>query len=103
MTKPATVHVHLQEGFEAEPVRVSIDDRVVLDAPQVRTKPQIGLAHTLEADTTAAHIVVHIELGRRHTARRVEVDPLRTPWVGVSVGENGEVQVRTQSEPFGYL
>lgn len=103
MTKPATVHVHLQEGFEAEPVRVSIDDRVVLDDPAVRTKPQIGLAHTFEADTTAAHIVVHVELGGRHTERRVEVDPQRTPWVGVSVGDNGEVLVRMQSEPFGYL
>lgn len=103
MTKPATVHVHLQEGFEAEPVRVSIDDRVVLDDPAVRTKPQIGLAHTLEADTTAEHIVVHVELDRRHTERRVEVDPQRTPWVGVSVGHNGEVLVRMQSEPFGYL
>lgn len=103
MPARAMVQVHLQEGFEAEPVRVSIDDTVVLDEPQVRTKTQTGLAQILETDTTSSHIAVHVELAGRHTERTVEIDPARTPYVGVSVAANGEVVIRTQAEPFGYL
>lgn len=103
MPSPTMFQVHLQEGFEAEPVRISIDDAVVLDEPQVRTKPQIGLAQIIEADTTATSIAVHVEFGGRHTEQTVQVEPASTPYVGVSVGANGDVLIRTQAEPFGYL
>jgi hypothetical protein len=46
---------------------------------------------------------VHVELAGRHTEQTVQVEPQRTPYVGVSVGTHGEVLIRTQAEPFGYL
>ncbi len=103
MSQHPTVHVHLQEGFEAERVIVSIDDTVVLDDPKVRTKPQIGLARTIEADTTAEVVSVHVDMAERKTKGTVRIQPQATPFVGVSILDTGQVQFRTQAEPFGYL
>ena len=103
MPQHTTMHVHLQEGFEAERVIVSIDGTVLLDDPDVRTKPQIGLARATEADTTADAVTVRIDLEARHANGTVRVQPKATPFVGVSISSSGEVQFRTQAEPFGYL
>ena len=103
MPPRTTVHVHLQEGFETERVIVSIDDTVVLDDPTVRTKTQIGLARTFEADTTADAISVHVELAGRHETATLTLRPNATPYVGVSVSDSGQVEFRTQAEPFGYV
>jgi hypothetical protein len=103
MPQRTTVHVHLQEGFEAEHVIVSIDDTVVLDDPTVRTKPQIGLARTTETETSADPVTVHVELAGRHAERSVQVRPQLTPFIGVSVSADGQVQFRMQAEPFGYV
>jgi hypothetical protein len=102
----ATLHIHLQDGFVGEPVVVQIGSRVVLDTPNARTKPQIGLATTAKpVDVPAGKQDVIVRLpGRSADVCTLEVnvsDPVT--YVGISVDESGIVTHREWTERRAYL
>lgn len=99
-----TMHLHLREGFVGERVVVHVDDEVAYDAPNVRTRTQIGLAATQEVPVPAGRpVVLRVELPGRGRTHTVRVDPARTPYVGVSVDAAGDVDVVCTADAFGYV
>jgi hypothetical protein len=99
----STLHLHLREGFVGEPVLVHVDDTLVFDAPDVRTRPQLGLAAMREVDVPGDAIALRVELPARDRTHTVRVNVARTPYVGISVNAAGEVDVVCTAEAFGYV
>lgn len=98
-----TMHLHLREGFVGERVVVRVDDEVALDASDVRTRPQLGLATMREVEVPAGSHVLRVELPGRARTHTVSVNVARTPYVGVSVDAEGEVAIVCTAEAFGYV
>jgi hypothetical protein len=98
-----TMHLHLREGFVGERVVVRVDDDLAFDAPDVRTRPQLGLAARREVNVPAGAHALRVELPGRDRTHTVRVDVARTPYVGVSVDAAGEVEVVCTAQAFGYV
>lgn len=98
-----TLHVHLREGFEKERVVVYVNDAVALDVPDVRTRPQLGLAGMHEVSVPAGRVDVRVELPGRGRSLTTSVDAARTPYLGVSVGPQGDPDVVSTATAFGYV
>lgn len=96
------VTLDLREGFRADSVvlRAAGMDPLALDG--VTTKLQVGRARSLALPGTLA--VLEVELPQRRVAGRIELDPRRPLWVGVSLSRDGKrLEVIQQAEPFGYV
>lgn len=98
-----TLQVHLREGFEGERVVVVVGDRTVLDAPDVRTRMQLGLAQIVEAEVPDAPTTVRVEVPGRARTCTLTVDPGRTPTIGVSIDARGEIDAVPTAETLGYV
>jgi hypothetical protein len=98
-----TLHLHLREGFVGERVVVRVDDAVAFDAPDVRTRPQLGLAAMRELEVPTGSHALRVELPGRARTHTVSVNVARTPYVGVSVDAAGDVDVICTAQAFGYV
>ncbi|MGZ8376412.1 MAG: hypothetical protein ACXWZS_04170 [Gemmatirosa sp.] len=98
-----TLHLHLRDGFVGERVVVRVDDDVAFDAPDVRTRPQLGLAAMRELDVPSGAHALRVELPGRDRTHTTSVNAARTPYVGVSVNAAGEVEVVCTAQAFGYV
>ena len=98
-----TLHVHLRDGFEDEPVVVRVNDAVALDEVGVRTRPQLGLAAIHELSVPDGPLDVRIELPGRARTHALTVDATRMPYLGVSVGPDGGPDVVSTADAFGYV
>lgn len=97
----ALLHVDLQEGFESEPVAVSVNGQDALRKPAVRTRTQIGLADSFELTLPPGDTRVAVT-ARGKTATLVL--PLQDAlYVGISLTPEGEIVHRTSLQAFGYL
>lgn len=97
------LRVSLEEGFSGDDVTVRIAGKTAFKAPELRTRLQIGLADQFTVDVPDGDVDVTIEVPDRgiHHHRNVPVNG--STYVGISVGEMGDVEMRTSSEPFGYV
>ena len=99
----ATLHVHLQDGFTDDHVRIDVDGRVACDQPHVRTRPQLGLAEAFELEVPAGALAVRVQLPGRGVERSIVVDPSTTPYLGLSLSPDGELTHRLSDTTFGYV
>ncbi|WHO38561.1 hypothetical protein PMI04_018785 [Sphingobium sp. AP49] len=103
MSDDRKIMLALQEGFKDDSVRISVGDRLVHWLDHVKTRTQLGLAHTLELNLPAGNDPVQVELPGKDV--RISIDPGRTDalYWGVSVSPNGKAMyVKRSAEPFGY-
>ena len=97
------MEVHLQEGFDSEPVVLRINGRTVFEEDVVTTNLMLGVATTFEVDLAGAPgpLEVEVVLPARDVDERISL--LRPPpQLGLSV-QGGRVVARVADEPFGYL
>lgn len=97
------MEVHLQEGFDAEPVVVRINGRSVFEEDVVTTNLMLGFATTFEVDLAGAPgpLEVAVVLPARDVDERINL--ARPPQqLGLSV-QGGRVVARVADEPFGYM
>lgn len=97
------LHVDLQDGFQGEAVVVRIDGREVFSSESVSTDFRIGLAESFEVKGLSGAIEFEVHLPAQAVTERLRVDIEKTPYIGVSVTQEGRVQVRVGAEPFGYV
>jgi len=95
------LHVDLQEGFEAEPVVVSVNGQEVFRKTAVNTRTQIGLADSFELTLPQGDTSVHVSA--RGTTARFIVPLQDTTYVGVSITPDGEIVHQVSRRAFGYL
>ena len=99
----ATLHVHLQDGFTDDHVRVDVDGGTACDRTHVRTRPQLGLAEALELDVPAGAVTVRVQVAGRGVDRSIVVDAAETPYLGLSLSPAGELTHRVSDTTFGYV
>jgi hypothetical protein len=97
------LHLHLRDGFAGERVVVRAGDRVLLDEPDVRTRPQIGRALVREVEVPDGPVALHVALPGRALARTLTVEAARTPYVGVTAAPDGTLALTAAAETFGYV
>ena len=99
MTK---LQIELQEGFNGETVEIASGSQLLARRENVRTRMQIGLADRLSVDLPEGPRTVEIRIPERGAAARSTVDAARTPFLGVSLREEGPV-LRASDTPFRYM
>ena len=99
-----TLKIDLQEGFGGDHVVVQVDDSVVYDKKDVRTRMQLGLADSVQVETgTKARLTVRLPMKAIEGVTTVHVE--KTPNIGVKV-EGKEIRFDFPPEGqvmFGYV
>ena len=95
------LHVHLQEGFDGQPVTVSVDGHEVFRNGSIRTRTQIGLAASFDVDVEPGPVALDVNVAG--VATRLPLAPTADLYVGLSVGAGGTIVHRTSEEAFGYV
>jgi len=98
-----TLHTALQEGFTDDEVILRIDGREVFHQSGVKTRLQIGLAATHEAQVTPGPVSVEVELPARRLARTLPLQVSEDTFLGVSLEAAGTLRHVISHEPFGYV
>ncbi len=96
------LHIALEEGFSGDDVTVRVQGKPVFEGRAVKTRLQIGLAHSFATDVPEGEVDVELEIPSRGVHHTEQVTVSGTTYVGVSLEERG-VRMRTSSQPFGYV
>lgn len=99
----STLHVHLQDGFSNERVTLAVDGRMACDKPNVKTRPQLGLADTVELEVPDGAVTVEVALPDRGESHTVTLDAAATPFLGFSVHSDGSLTHKLSDTTFGYV
>ena len=106
----AELSIDFQDGFNSDTVVISADGREVGRAEGVTSRNQIGFAGTITVLLAGGETTLEITLPTRKDpggtgplVRRISVDPVVAPHVGISISRDGDVTSRTSATPFGYL
>lgn len=98
----ADLHIALEEGYEGETVVVTVDGDEVFRDDDVRTRYQIGLADSVDVTVASGACEVVVALPDRGLERTYTVDMSGDRWMGLSLGEDGQLHERISGEMFGY-
>lgn len=99
---PGTLAVELAEGFAGDDVTVLIDGKQMWHRNGVSTNYSVGIADVVRLPMpTAAWPTVEVQVGRRSSSRRVDVEEAR----GAGAGAAGEPELRLRAriDPAGAL
>jgi hypothetical protein len=96
------LHVALEEGFSGDDVTVRVDGTPVFEGRAIETRLQIGLAHSFAAEVPDGQRELVVEVPSRSIVHRQQLTVSGATYVGVSLRERS-AEVRTSSEPFGYV
>ena len=97
----AVLHVDLQDGFESEPVSISVNGQPAFSKPAVRTRTQIGLADSFELNVPPGDCTVQVDA--RGGSTRFTVPVQDALYVGISITTEGKIVHRTSAQAFGYV
>jgi hypothetical protein len=97
------VTIDLQDGFKDDTVVISAGGRELVREQAVSTRFQIGKAKSLRVALPEGQITLTVEVPTQNRRATVPLDTTRPVFVGVSLTTEGELEVRTQAQPFGYL
>ena len=95
------LHIALQEGFTGEPVAITIDGREIYRKDQVRTRPQIGHADTIETTHDAGP--ARIEIRARGTSSTITESLTGDLYLAVSIATDGRIAHHASTQPFRYM
>ena len=99
----AAITVDLQDGFMDDTVAVSAGGRELLREEGVTTRFQIGMAKSMQVAVPAGEAVLEVEVPTKNQRATVPIDTSRPTFVGISLTTEGELDVRVQEQPFGYM
>ena len=96
-----TLRIALQDGFEGEPVVVSVNGKQVFDQESVKTKRQIGNARSFDVEVDEETANVEISLPSRKLSEQIKVKMDDKVYLGVSIARN-KIEHKISAEPFHY-
>lgn len=94
---------NLQEGFKNDKVIISSDDKKIYEAEDVSTRTQIGLATSFELEFSKENPLVKIEIPNRGITGEKKIDLSKGSNVGISIGENEQLEWKISEQPFMYM
>jgi hypothetical protein len=96
----AHIHIHLQEGFSGEEVRVAID-REERMSREAHTKRVLSLAFHEEFEVVDGPHSVQVAIPSRKIEKQIDVDAHGDVYIGLGLREDG-LRVHVRDSPFGY-
>jgi hypothetical protein len=97
------ITVDLQDGFKDDTVVISARGRELLRKEGVTTRFQIGMAKSLQVRVPEGEITLEVEVPTKNRRASVPIDTSKPVCVGISLTTEGELDVRVQEQPFGYI
>jgi hypothetical protein len=97
------VAVDLQDGFKDDTVVIRADGRELLRDEAVSTRFQIGKAKSATLALPEGEVTLDVEVPTRNQRTTVAVDTTKPAFVGISLTTAGQLEVRVQEHPFGYM
>lgn len=97
------LHTAFQDGFDDDRVILRVAGSTVFDQSHLKTRTQIGLAATHEAEIPLGPVVVDLSLPGRHLSTTVPLNVTHDTYLGFSVTPSGQLEHVVAHEPFGYL
>lgn len=94
--------IDLQNGFENDEVIVRAAGRELLKKTHVKTNLAISLAESCPVEVGEGPVSVEVLVPSRNLRGAVEIDPARTPYLGVSIRE-GELELKPSESLFFYF
>lgn len=94
------VHIHLQEGFAGEEVRVAIDGEERLRR-EAHTRRVLSLAFHEAFEVRDGPHVVSVSVPSRRIDKQIDIDANGDVHIGVGLHED-DLHVRVRATPFGY-
>jgi hypothetical protein len=95
--------ISLQDGFSNEMVVVSVNGKEVFSKESVNTRQQIGVAAAVEVDVPQGSVDITVGLPLRNSSDTLTISAINTPYIGISLTNDGIITHRTSSEPFKYI
>lgn len=95
--------VALEDGFVDDLVAVRVNDQEVFCKPNVKTRFQIGLADSFEANVPEGSVKVEVILPSKQLSESIVLQNSNQAYIGVSLTPEGKISYRVSQEPFGYL
>jgi hypothetical protein len=97
------VAIDLQDGFKDDTVVIRAAGRALLHDQAVSTRFQIGKAKSATLALPEGEVALEIEVPTRNQRTTVPIDTTKPTFVGISLTTAGELEVRVQEQPFGYM
>jgi hypothetical protein len=97
------ITVDLQDGFMDDTVAVSAGGQEVVREQGVTTRFQIGMAKSLQVTVPEGKVTLEVEVPTKNRRARVPIDTSKPVCVGISLTTEGELDVKVQEQPFGYM
>ena len=97
----AVLHVHLQEGFANDSVRIRVGGREVFAKDGVTTKLLLGYADTLDVQVVEGLVNVEVVVSSRNISTTIPLQVARATYLGISI-EHGTIEHLISDQPFGY-
>lgn len=95
------LHVALQEGFEGEPVVISVNGREIFRGDHVKTRTQIGLAASVDETLAAGNAIIDVQAGGART--QIHAPLSEDLYLGISLTRDKQIVYRESAQAFGYV
>ena len=102
MANTELLHIALQDGFFEDEVSVRVDGQELAKRSHVTTKPQIGLAASIDLRVAPGRVALDVSIAGRPPSDPLLVELTQPVYVGVSVGADGKIAYKRSEKPFRY-
>ncbi len=96
------VSIDLQEGFFKDDVTIYERDVKIYEGEQIKTRTQIGLAASFEAELEGEKTTLRIVIPNRRIDEKKEIETAENMHIAVSVTEDDKLEWKTSEAPFMY-
>lgn len=99
------LHVDLQEGFADDTVVVRVNGREIFRQEHLISRPELGLAKTLEVEIKPGATKIEVELPLKKRSKSIETEVTTETWVAFSIDhKTGKfIEPKAQDTLFGYV
>jgi len=96
------LHIALQDGFQGQHVRITVNGQGVYDRAGVRTDLRIARADAVDVSAPAPRARIEVTAEPGGYSGAADVDVVATPYVAIDLA-NGSIRFKTSAEPFAYM
>jgi hypothetical protein len=97
------VSIDLQEGFFKDEVTVFDNDKKIYQDENVKTRTQIGLAASFDAEMKGNETTLRILIPTRQIDEKKQITLIENLHIAVSVTEENKLEWKLSEAPFMYM
>lgn len=97
------LHIALQDGFINDSVVIRVNGQEVFNKTDIKTRFQIGLADSWEANVNKGKVEVEVILPLKKISKSTILEVSNPTYLGVSLTPEGGIEFRVSKERFLYM